>query len=66
MVDERSVLKKLIESRKVWLALFGLVQTILFQLFPAFPPAVWQAIDGLVVVLIVSIAAEDAAAKSAG
>jgi hypothetical protein len=56
----------LLRSRKFWLAVFAVVQTVLFQFVPDFPPAVWQAIDGLVVVLIASIATEDAAEKRAG
>jgi hypothetical protein len=56
----------LLKSRKFWIAVFGVVQTILFQFVPDFPPAVWQAIDALVAVLIAAIATEDAAAKRAG
>lgn len=55
----------LLHSRKFWLAVFALVQTVLFQFVPDFPPTVWQAIDGVVAVLIASIALEDAAMKSA-
>jgi hypothetical protein len=64
-MDERSVLKKLVQSRKFWLSLFALIQTIVFQFLPQFPPAVWQAIDALVIVLISTIAYEDAAQASA-
>jgi len=53
----------LFKSRKFWLAVFAVGQTVLFQFVPDFPPAVWQAIDGLVAVLIASIALEDAGAK---
>ena len=56
----------LLHSRKFWLAVFGVVQTVVFQFFPQFDPALWQAIDGLVVALIGAIAWEDAALKSAG
>lgn len=55
----------LLRSRKFWLAMLALAQTIVFQFFPQFPQAVWQSIDGVLVVLIASIAAEDAAEKSA-
>ncbi len=58
-----NVINKLIQSRKFWLAMFALAQTILFQFFPQFPDAVWQAIDAVVVVLIGTIAVEDAAQK---
>ncbi len=56
----------LFQSRKFWLALFAVVQTIAFSLIPDFPVEVWQAIDGLIAVLITMIAVEDAAAKRAG
>lgn len=56
---------RIFKSRKFWLAVFGVAQTVLFQFVPSFPPAVWQAIDALVAVLIASIAAEDVAEKSA-
>ena len=59
-------MKSLLYSRKFWLAVFAVAQTVLFQFVPTFPPAVWQAIDGLVAVLIAAIATEDAAAKRAG
>lgn len=60
------VLKSLLRSRKFLLVMFALAQTILFQFVPDFPPAVWQAIDALVAVLITMIAVEDAAAKRSG
>jgi len=59
-------LKALSRSRKFWLAVFAIVQTVVLSLIPDFPDEVWQAIDGLVVVLIGSIAAEDSAAKRNG
>ena len=61
-----SVLQSLLHSRKFWIAIFGLVQTIFFHLLPDFPPAIWQAIDTLAGVLIIAIAAEDVALKLAG
>ena len=59
-------MKSLLYSRKFWLAVVALGQTILFQFLPDFPKEVWIAIDAVLVVLIGSIAAEDAAEKSAG
>lgn len=56
----------LFHSRKFWLSVFGVVQTIVFALIPDFPDEIWVAIDGLVVVLITTIAAEDVAAKRSG
>ena len=59
-------MKTLLVSRKFWLAVFGLVQTLVFHFVPDFPKDVWMSINGLVAVLIVSIAVEDAAEKRAG
>ena len=56
-------MSSLLHSRKFWIAVFGLLQTILFQFLPDFPPTVWQAIDVLVMVVIAAIAWEDAAEK---
>lgn len=61
-----SIFQSLIHSRKFWIAVFGLVQTIFFHLLPTFPPTIWQAIDTLAGVLIIAIAAEDVALKLAG
>lgn len=58
-----SPLKRLLYSRKFLLALVACAQTVLFQLVPNFPPVVWQSIDAILVIVIVTIAAEDAAAK---
>lgn len=56
-----SKLQMLLNSRKFWLAVFGVVQSIVFQFLPQFPKEVWQSIDLLVGVLITTIAVEDAA-----
>lgn len=56
-------LNGLLKSRKFWLAVFGVFQSIFFEYVPDFPADVWQAIDALVVVVILSIAIEDAAKK---
>lgn len=58
------VLKALAHSRKFWLAVFGVAQAVIFQLFPNIPDSLWQSIVALVMVLIGSIAWEDAASKS--
>lgn len=63
---DKSPLNALLHSRKFWIAVFGLIQTIVFNFVPNFPKEIWMAIDALVSVLIVTIAVEDAAAKSAG
>ena len=55
--------KALLYSRKFWVAVVACGQTILFQFVPNFPPAVWQSIDALLSVVIITIAVEDAAAK---
>lgn len=56
-------IKALLRSRKFWLAVIGIAQTILFQFFPNFPDEVWQAINVLLLALIGMIAVEDAAEK---
>jgi len=53
------MMKALLHSRKFWLAVFGVVQTVLFQFYPQFNQQVWQSIDALIVVLIAAIAYED-------
>ena len=57
-------LKSLLVSRKFWLAFFGLAQIVVCQYFDV-PDSVWQAISGLVAVLIAAIAGEDMAEKRA-
>lgn len=52
----------LLRSRKFWLAVFGIVQAVVFH-YLSVPEDVWQSIAALVAVLIASIAAEDVAAK---
>lgn len=54
---------KLVRSRKFWLAALALVQTVLFQFVPSFPPEVWQSINLVIGVVIAGIAIEDAAYK---
>jgi len=58
-----NVLKGLLRSRKVWLAIVGVVQTIVFATMPDFDPTVWQAINVLLLAVIAGVAVEDAAEK---
>ena len=51
--------KSLLHSRKFWLAVLALAQTVLFQFVPDFPDSVWVSINGVLVVLIATIAWED-------
>ncbi len=51
------------KSRKFWLAVVAVVQTVIFTLVPGFPDEVWQAINVILLFLIGAIAVEDAAAK---
>ena len=53
------------KSRKFWLAVLGVIQTLTFHYFD-FPQEVWASIDALLVALIMGIALEDAGEKSAG
>ena len=59
-------LLSLLKSRKFWLAVVGVIQSVLFSLWPEFPQELWLAIDGLIAVLITMIAVEDAALKRNG
>lgn len=59
------MLKGLLESRKFWLAVFGIVQAVVLHYLNV-PEEIWQSIAGLVAVLIGSIAVEDAALKVGG
>ena len=59
------VLKLLLRSRKFWLALFGVIQTIVLH-YLSVPQDIWMAIDALVGVLISAIAVEDYAEKRGG
>jgi hypothetical protein len=52
----------LLRSRKFWLAVFGVVQAVVFHYF-AVPDDIWQTIAALIGVLIAGIAVEDAGAK---
>ena len=53
------------KSRKFWLAIVGIVQVLALD-YLGVPADIWQAIAGLIGVLIAGIALEDAGAKSAG
>ena len=59
-----SILQSLLHSRKFWLAIFGVVQAVVLH-YLSVPEEIWQSIAGLVMVLIASIAIEDAGEKSA-
>ena len=58
-------MQSLLYSRKFWLAVYGLIQTIALY-YLSVPSDILIAADVLVMVLIGSIAAEDAAMKRAG
>lgn len=58
-------LNGLLDSRKFWLAVFGLVTALLFHFFTDIPLDIWRAIEVLVAVLIMAIAIEDSGEKSA-
>jgi hypothetical protein len=56
-------LESLWRSRKFWLAVVAVVQTVVFALIPDFPHEVWGAINVILLWLIGTIAVEDAAMK---
>lgn len=59
------VVSMLIRDSRFWLALYALVQAILFYAVPDFPKEIWAAIDALIVVVIGIITGKAAAAKAA-
>ncbi len=56
-------LGSLLRSRKFWLAVVGVIQTVVFFFWPGMPEQLWQAINTILMVLIGAIAVEDAAKK---
>lgn len=56
-------LQALWRSRKFWLSVIAVVQTVVFQLLPTFPDEIWQAINVILLWLVGMIAVEDAAWK---
>lgn len=52
----------LLRSRKFWLAVFAVVEVLVLNYFDV-PKEIWEAITGLIMVLIATIAVEDFAAK---
>jgi hypothetical protein len=56
--------KSLLRSRKFLLAVFGLIQTIV-AFYLELPPEMWISINGLIAILIGSIAYEDGQEKNA-
>ena len=58
-------LKSLFQSRKFYIALFALIQSVVLHYFQV-PEEIWQGINGLAMVLIAGIAIEDAGEKAGG
>jgi hypothetical protein len=52
-------MKSLLTNAKFWLAVFGLVQTVVLY-YVKIPTEIWAAIDGLVAIVIGSLAVDDA------
>ena len=55
----------LIHSRKFWLAVFAVIQTVVLH-YVEVPQDIWVSINALIIVLISGIAIEDAAEKRSG
>ena len=53
----------ILKSRKFWISVIAVIQTIVFSLVPDFPAEVWQAINVVLLFLVGMIAVEDAALK---
>ena len=58
-------MKSLLYSRKFWLTVWALLQTVAAH-YLNIPQDVWVAMDAVILALIASIALEDAAAKASG
>lgn len=59
-------MSSLFKSRKFWLSVIAVIQTVVFSTLPNFPAEVWQAINVILLFLVGMIAVEDAAAKLRG
>ena len=55
----------LLQSRKFWLAVFAVIQTVVLH-YVDVPQDIWVSINALIIVLISGIAIEDAAEKRSG
>lgn len=60
------MINSLIHSRKFWLSIIAVIQTIVFAFLPDFPDFVWEAINVILLFLVGMIALEDSAAKLNG
>lgn len=58
-----SPFERLWRSRKFWLALVAVAQTVVFELLPGFPDAIWQAVDVILLWLIGMVTVEDVVRK---
>lgn len=56
----------LLRSRKFWLAVLAMVQTILFSSLPNFPPEIWQSINLVLIVVIGMMTVDDTAQHISG
>lgn len=55
----RSGFDRLLHSRKFWITIVAVAQTVIFQFVPGFPEAVWISINALAGVLIAALAVDD-------
>jgi hypothetical protein len=60
-----TVASTLLQSRKVWLAILGVI-TAIVSYYLDVPAEVWVPIEGLLFTVIVTITAEDVALKAGG
>lgn len=61
-----NILSSLLRSRKFWLSVIAVIQTIVFHYFTDFPAEVWESINVILLFLVGMIAVEDSAAKLHG
>ena len=54
-------MQSLLKNPKFWLAVVGVVQSIVLNFVPSIPQAIWISIDALIGVVIASLTVDDAA-----
>jgi hypothetical protein len=54
-------MQALLKNPKFWLAVVGVVQSIVLNYIPSIPQGIWISIDALIAVVIASLTVDDAA-----
>jgi hypothetical protein len=54
-------MQSLLKNPKFWLAVVGVVQSVVLNYIPSIPQGIWISIDALIAVVIASLTVDDAA-----